>query len=153
MRAERRLRASDVARLRDELMALAHAWRRVLVDDPMNARPIVVSLLKRRVTIDPVENARKRWTLRGEGTLVGLFQKVISGDSFPLVWRPQRDRHRWTAPAWAGRCGRRRKDRGPLVPHEGVTGAARRDGSQGCINSRRGVDAQRDTPSAAGAVH
>ena len=91
MRCQRRLRASDTARVHQELMALANAWRRVLVDDPMNSRPIVSTLLKGRVTIEPVEGARKRWTLRGEGTLVGLFQKVIPGESFPLVWRPQAD--------------------------------------------------------------
>jgi hypothetical protein len=89
MRSERRLRASDAARVQDELMALASSWRRVLVDDPTNARPIISSLLKGRVTIDPVKDARKRWTLRGEGTLVGLFEKMISGENFPLVWRPQ----------------------------------------------------------------
>ena len=111
MHSERRLRASDAARVRDELMALATAWRRVLVDDPRNARPIVSSLLKGRVTIEPVADARKRWTLRGEGTLIGLFQAVIPGKSFPLVWRPQRDSNPCfgleRATSWAsGRWGR-----------------------------------------------
>jgi hypothetical protein len=119
MRAERRLRASDAARVRDELMDLANSWRRVLVDDPTNARPIVSSLLVGRVTIDPTEPGRKRWTMRGQGSLVGMFEKVIAGESFPLVWRPQREREIRTNPETekrtscrsAGRFARPRKPR------------------------------------------
>jgi hypothetical protein len=58
-------------------MALAGSWRRVLVDDPTHARPIVSSLLKGRVTIVPMKVAKKRWVLTGEGTLTGLFKMVI----------------------------------------------------------------------------
>jgi hypothetical protein len=77
MRAERRLRASDADRVRNELLTLASPWRRVLADDPTHARPIVSSLLKGRVTITPTDVARKRWTLSGEGSLVGLFERAV----------------------------------------------------------------------------
>ena len=76
MRADRRLRASEADRVRDELLTLAGSWRRVLADDPTHARPIVSSLLKGRVTITPTD-VRKRWTLSGEGSLVGLFDRVV----------------------------------------------------------------------------
>lgn len=87
MRVERRLEASDAARVRGELMALTQSWRMVLADDPVHARPIVTQLLKGRVTITPMTVAKRRWTLRGEGTLTGVFGMVI----FPSGWRPQRD--------------------------------------------------------------
>ena len=77
MRYERRLRASDADRVRDELLALAGSWRRVLADDPIHARPIVSSLLTGRVTIEPMKVARKRWILSGQGTIVGLFKHVV----------------------------------------------------------------------------
>jgi hypothetical protein len=76
MRADRRLRASDADRVRDELLTLAISWRQVLADDPTQARPIVSSLLKGRVTITPMD-VRKRWTLSGEGSLVGLFERAV----------------------------------------------------------------------------
>ena len=71
---------------RRELVALANDWRRVLVDDPANARPIVSALLVGRVTITPIV-PKRRWVLKGEGTLAGLFERAI----FPSVWRPHRD--------------------------------------------------------------
>jgi hypothetical protein len=55
---------------------VAYGWRRILADDPANARPIVWRLLKGRVTIVPTE--KNRWTMSGEGTLSGLFQSAIS---------------------------------------------------------------------------
>ncbi len=76
MHADRRLRASDADRVRDELLKLASSWRRVLADDPTHARPIVSSLLKGRVTITPTD-VRKQWTLRGSGSLIGLFERVV----------------------------------------------------------------------------
>jgi DNA invertase Pin-like site-specific DNA recombinase len=82
LRGERRLQASDVTAVRRELLTLAASWRRVLVEDPTHARPIVASLLTGRVTITP--KRAKRWTLSGAGTLVGLFQREI----FPSGWRP-----------------------------------------------------------------
>jgi hypothetical protein len=57
-------------------LTLAESWRRVLVDDPAHARPIVSSLLKTRVTYTPGP-APKQWTCRGEGTRAGLFEKLI----------------------------------------------------------------------------
>src|SRR5262249_9395045 len=72
--------------VRDELLTLAESWRRVLAEDPTNARPIVSSLLKGRVIFTPLQKP-KWWQLRGEGTLIGLFTREI----FPSVWRPQRD--------------------------------------------------------------
>ncbi|MBZ5560594.1 MAG: recombinase family protein [Acidobacteriia bacterium] len=86
VRAQRRLRASEAGNVRDELIALANSWRQVLAADPVNARPIVSSLLIGRVTITPLAE-RKRWELRGEGTLTGLFSREV----FPSRWRPQRD--------------------------------------------------------------
>ena len=82
MRVDRRLRASDADRVRDELVTLAGSWRQVLADDPTHARPIVSSLLKGRVTITPTE-ARKRWTLSGDSPLVGLFERIV----IPGLWR------------------------------------------------------------------
>jgi hypothetical protein len=74
-------------------MTLAGPWRRVLVDDPTNARPIVPSLLIGRVTFTPKPAAEKRWILSGAGSLAGLFERTI----FPLVVRPQRDSNQiWT---------------------------------------------------------
>jgi len=87
LRAERRLEASDATRMRSELLALADSWRTILADDPTHARPIVSSLLTRRVTITPMEHAKRRWTLKGNGTVAGLFQMAI----FPSGWRPQRE--------------------------------------------------------------
>jgi hypothetical protein len=71
LRAERRLGAVHADRMRDELMALAVSWRGVLVDDPLNARPIICGLLIGRATITPT--ARNTWRLTGEGALAGLF--------------------------------------------------------------------------------
>jgi hypothetical protein len=68
----------DGRHLRDELIELASDWRRVLVDDPMNARPIVSSLLIGRVTFMPLEE-RHRWRVSGEGSLLGLFSKEWTG--------------------------------------------------------------------------
>jgi hypothetical protein len=76
--------APDAAIVRSELLALASDWRRVLVDDPTHARPIVASLLQGRVTFTP-QAERGRWELRGEGTLQGLFGGAIlpKGGSSP----------------------------------------------------------------------
>src|SRR5262249_48176030 len=76
--ARRPINTRDVRHLRDELLELAGDWRRVLVDDPTNARPIVSSLLKGRVTFTPLD-ARDRWRVSGEGTLIGLFSKEWTG--------------------------------------------------------------------------
>jgi hypothetical protein len=76
--AERRLRACDVDRVRNDLLTLADSWRRVLADDPTNARPIVSSLLVGRVTITPKMHASKRWILSGEGSHVGCLSAWCS---------------------------------------------------------------------------
>jgi hypothetical protein len=74
----------------------------VLAKDPFHARPIVFGLLTNRVTIVP--NGHKRWTMRAEGTLKGLFEREI----FPSGWRPQRD----SVPlAHANGVRRKREDR------------------------------------------
>lgn len=86
VRSRQRLQASDVGRVRHELMTLAGAWRQVLADDPPNARPILSELLTGRVSFTPMV-AKHRWIVRGEGSLAGLFQKAL----FPSVWRPQRE--------------------------------------------------------------
>jgi site-specific DNA recombinase len=96
LRSERRVGAFDVARVRDELLDLAGSWRTVLAKDPMHARPIVFGLLTSRVTITP--NGHKRWTVNGEGTLAGLFQREI----FPSGWRPQTENRMGGAPLSSG---------------------------------------------------
>ena len=75
------IRTTDLPRL----VALAQSWRGVLAHDAPNARPIVSSLLKGRVTITP--SAKNEWTISGEGTLEGLFERTI----YLQGWRPQRD--------------------------------------------------------------
>ncbi len=88
LRTEHVVTSSDVARVRAELLALAHSWRTVLAHDPEHARPIVVALLVDRVTLTPMPSERgKRWNLRGVGTLAGLFERQV----FQLLWRPHRD--------------------------------------------------------------
>jgi len=83
MRSERRLRASDAARVRDDLMTLATSWRQVLVDDPANARPVVSSLLKGRVAFTPTAKAGE-WEARGKGSFEQLFTRVFpSGMASP----------------------------------------------------------------------
>ena len=90
LRSANRLRASDVARVRGELQMIADDWRHVLADDPTNARAIVSSLLVGRVMITPISRM-KEWTLSGEGTLVGLFERAMVTTIYPSVVRPQRD--------------------------------------------------------------
>ena len=89
-RAALRSQADNQARrragLREELIDLAGSWRRVLADDPIHARPIISTLLKGRVTFTPMPEL-KRWEMRGEAALTGLFNREI----FHSVWRPQRD--------------------------------------------------------------
>ena len=86
IRAERRLEPRDEARLRKELLDLARQWRKTLTAEPINARPILASLLEGRVRITPTETP-KQWELQGTGTLTGLFSREI----FPSGWRPHRD--------------------------------------------------------------
>ncbi len=82
------LSARDGRRVRDELLELSRSWRRVLVDDPTHARPIVSSLLKGRVTITPTAKP-KQWELRGESTLEELFMKVFPrGGTSPAGFEP-----------------------------------------------------------------
>jgi site-specific DNA recombinase len=85
-RAEKRVSSFDHATTRRELLTLAGDWRKVLATDPLNARPIVSTLLDGRLTITPT-GTPKQWELEGRGTLIGLF----SGQIFPSVIRPHRD--------------------------------------------------------------
>jgi hypothetical protein len=89
--ARRPVSARDGRQLRDELLELAGDWRRVLVDDPTNARPIVLSLLIGRVTFTALDE-RHRWRVTGEGTSSGLFDRVFSttavGASSPTGFEP-----------------------------------------------------------------
>ncbi len=71
--AQAPLRAADAARVRAELLALASSWRQVLVAGATHARPIVTALLKGRVTITPMRRSGVAGSLRGEGSLGGLF--------------------------------------------------------------------------------
>ena len=50
----------------------ATSWRRVLLEEPLYARPILSKLLVGRVTFTPLAEP-KRWELRGHGTLAGVF--------------------------------------------------------------------------------
>ena len=75
---QQRVQPIEAARVRRELTALAGSWRRVLTEDPENARPIVTSLLVGRVTISPTD-IPKVWELRRQGTPTGLFSRF-----FPL---------------------------------------------------------------------
>ena len=60
-----------------ELMALATSWRQVLVADSENARPIVSSLLKGRMTFTPTAKSEE-WEARGTGSFEQLFTRVFS---------------------------------------------------------------------------
>jgi site-specific DNA recombinase len=84
--SQRPVRRIDAARMRRDLIDLSQSWRQVLADDPANARPIVSSLLKGRVTLTPA--APRQWTVSGEGSLVGLFDRLTK---LQEVWRPHRD--------------------------------------------------------------
>jgi hypothetical protein len=76
-RSQRHLKASETARVREELMTLAGNWQRVLSNDVANARPIVTTLLRGRVTFTPMRSETKCWRMRGEATLGTLFSKTI----------------------------------------------------------------------------
>ena len=91
-RTQRHPGRADVARIRAEMMTFADSWRRVLAEDSVNARPIVAGLLKGRVTFTP-QGERKVWEIRGEGTLIGLFSRII----YPLGIRPHGDTSSVTA--------------------------------------------------------
>ena len=85
--AERRAQpVIDQARARRDLTALASEWRRILANDPENARPVITMLLEGRVTITPTGRP-KQWEMQGTGTLSGLFSREI----FPSGWRPHGD--------------------------------------------------------------
>lgn len=62
--------------VRADLLDLAAQWRRVLIDDPSHARPIVSSLLDGRVIFTPLK-ARTEWELRGAGSSRGLFTRIL----------------------------------------------------------------------------
>jgi hypothetical protein len=62
-------------------------WGSVLATDVANARPIVTTLLKGRVTFTPMPAETKCWRTRGEATLAALFQRRL----LHWVWRPHRD--------------------------------------------------------------
>jgi hypothetical protein len=101
VRSQRQMKASETARVRDELMQLAGSWRRILVDDPAHARPIVSSLL---VASPSRRRSCRRGTSRAGGTLTGLFSREM----FCICWRPHHDKKYCI---WRGRwrpngCGR-----------------------------------------------
>jgi site-specific DNA recombinase len=78
LRTQKRLQASEIATVRNDLVTLSNEWRRVLADDPANARPIISSLLKGRVTFTPLSKPGW-WQLRGDGHLSGLFSNEWTG--------------------------------------------------------------------------
>lgn len=86
IRGQRPASVREAASVRADVTRLAREWRQVLIEDPTNARPIVVRLLQGRATITPLAES-KRWRLTGSGTLAGLF----GADIFPSDWRPHRD--------------------------------------------------------------
>ncbi len=69
-------RQLDGRRIAAELRELAKHWRDVLAGEPAHARPILTKLLVGRVSFTPLEDP-KRWELRGQGTIVGLFQTIL----------------------------------------------------------------------------
>ncbi len=87
LRAERervqaaRVRTVNPRVVRVELLELAQNWRRVLASEPQEARPLMSKLLVSRVRFTPLE--RPQWEMRGQGTLVGLFTRLIT-PSVPL---------------------------------------------------------------------
>ena len=90
LQTEQRLKASDAARVHDELLTLATSWRRVLADDPTNARPIVSSLLTGRVAFTPTSET-DWWEARGRGSFEQLFTRVFprgvaSPTGFANMW-------------------------------------------------------------------
>ncbi len=88
VRAARATRRIDAGRVRDEVLTLATDWRRVLVDDPTHARPIVCALLDGRVTFTPLHEP-KRWRARGAGSLIGLFSRDFAeGSTSPTGFEP-----------------------------------------------------------------
>ena len=70
-------RGIDSQRVVEELRELAINWREVLVGEPVHARPILSKLLVGRVIFTPLEG-KKRWELRGRGTIAGLFRENLS---------------------------------------------------------------------------
>jgi hypothetical protein len=88
LRADRaRLTASrppyDAAKVRRDLEALASDWRHVLTSEPQHARPVLAQLLVGRVRFSPRDGA---WEMSGQGTIAGLFQRVIgAGDPLGMA--------------------------------------------------------------------
>ena len=74
---EQSVRHFDARRVREELHELARNWRDVLSGEPVHARPVLSKLLVGRVTFTPLEG-KKRWELRGRGTISGLFRENLS---------------------------------------------------------------------------
>jgi hypothetical protein len=64
--------------VRDELLTIADDWRRVLAEDPTNARPIVSSLLNGRVTFTPLPKLGW-WRLSGDGQSRERRRRVGAG--------------------------------------------------------------------------
>ena len=83
-------RQLDRRRVGAELHELARHWRDVLAGEPIHARPILTKLLVGRVSFTPLEDPR-RWELRGQGTISGLFRLVLplgmaSPTGFDTLW-------------------------------------------------------------------
>ena len=70
------VRPIDRRRVAAELRDLAKEWRNVLAAEPAHARLILMKLLVGRVSFTPMEGP-KRWELRGQGTIAGLFQAIL----------------------------------------------------------------------------
>jgi hypothetical protein len=102
--AQRRLKASETARVRDDLLMMAQGWRDVLAHDVANVRPIVAALLKGGVTFAPLD--ADRWCAYGEGCLTGYFRGNVSvgvtspggsGLSYERVFRGEYIRDKYVA--------------------------------------------------------
>lgn len=76
IRPHRAVAAAELGRVRREVTDRARAWR-TLLEGVDEARPLVSSLLVGRVTFTPLTK-RRSWDLRGEGSVAGLFQKIVS---------------------------------------------------------------------------
>jgi DNA invertase Pin-like site-specific DNA recombinase len=105
-RASGAARRPDPARLRNDLIDLSQEWRRVLVEDPTHARPIVSTLLEGRVTFTPLPGA-KRWQMTGVATLRGLLTSdFVQGLASPTGFIP----YRKATPGRRGRANSGRRE-------------------------------------------
>ena len=77
--------------VRQQLRELAEDWRHTLAGESLHARPLLAKLLVGRVRFTP--RVDREWLLRGQGTLLGLFERVLPasvalGSTSPAGFEP-----------------------------------------------------------------